>query len=294
MSNFLRSNQKGMSLVEVLVSIGISTVISFVMATTMVNVSRDQRALQEKYNQLELKNDLLTAFANTDICLSQLNQNSPTLNLSGVSASNPSKQSISYSELHMGNSNQSLLLAKVGSPLPGSSPNQMVVSKIELGSFLSTGSPNTFTGELKIEMDPATLTRALKPLSIKQIFNIAGPVASAKIVGCGVGSGNNFGGVAHGVGTFTGNYTAKNAKSYPIMVTANDGKTLLGPGDERSNSCNLNGLVNGNLIIHQVDNNIKYYKSCTISFWVGPGSTYTVTSAPYPMGNGQFWLLETY
>lgn len=294
MSNFLRSNQKGMSLVEVLVSIGISTVISFVMATTMVNVSRDQRALQEKYNQLELKNDLLTAFANSDICLSQLNQNSPTLNLSGASSTNSPGQSISYSELHMGSSNQSMLLAKVGEPLPGGSPHQMVVSKIELGSFLSTGSPNTFTGELKIEMDPATLTRPLKPLLIKQIFNTTGPLSSAKIVGCGMGTGNSFGGVPHGVGTFTGSHSARNTRNYPIMVTANDGKTLLGPGDERSNSCNLNGLINGNLIIHQVDNNIKYYKSCTISFWVGPGATYTVTSAPYPLGNGQFWLVETY
>lgn len=73
-------NEKGMSLVEVLVSVGISVIVSFVMATMMVNMSTDQKALQEKYTVLELKNTVLTALSNPTICTAQLAAGSPTLN----------------------------------------------------------------------------------------------------------------------------------------------------------------------------------------------------------------------
>jgi prepilin-type N-terminal cleavage/methylation domain-containing protein len=289
----LRKNEHGMSLIEVLIAVGISSIISFVMASVMVNVSTDQRALQEKYSLLELKNDLLVAFSNTDICLAQLNQNSPRLRLSGVTVTSPSSQVIDYKELRLGTSNRSQILAKVGEPLPGNGPRQMVVSKIEFGSFLATGTPNTYTGELKIELDSKSLTRPLKSLSLTQVFNTTGPLGAAKIAGCGIGDGNNFTGGQRVLGTFDYSYSAKNTKSYPIMITANGGKANLGPNDSNGNPCSLKGMVNNALITQQTDNNTKFAKYCTISFWVSPGANYTVLSDPYPINRGRFNIVET-
>ncbi len=179
-----RSNRSGFSLIELLLAVSIMSILALGFSTMLVNVSREQRSMQEKFGLLELQNTMMSAFADGSTCLAQLNQNSPTLNL--LSTSIPP---ISYQQLLMGSAPTSPLLAKVGDPLPGFPPGQLQVLSINLDNIVASGTTNVYGADLLINIDPSSMVRSFKPAKLKLLFTVTpDPVsglAAAVISSCG-------------------------------------------------------------------------------------------------------------
>ncbi len=162
----LLARQNGFSLIEAMLVVGILSFLGVGLSSIIVNVTREQRASQEKLGLLDVKNTLMTAMNNSALCQSQLNQGSP-FDLTG------SNLNISYNELRIGNTPTSPLIAKVGEPLPGFAPGQMVVSKIQLANMIQiAGVPNAFSADLQVTTDPSTMVHPYKAAQMKILLTV--------------------------------------------------------------------------------------------------------------------------
>lgn len=178
----LKLSQNGMSLIEVLVALALMSIIAVGLSTIIVNANNEQKALQEKLALIETQNNIISSLNNSATCYAQLNQTNPVLDLTPLSL--PTAV-VNIPQINAGTLPTSTLLAKVGQPLPGYAVGQMVVKTIQLKSINASGPPNEFSGDLEITLDPASVSRAMKPIRVKQFFTVLPPLNAAKIAGCG-------------------------------------------------------------------------------------------------------------
>lgn len=173
-------------MIEALVVLGILGIISYTMTTTVANMAKEQRALQEKFSLLELKQEILAAIGDSTICTSFLNKTHPILNLNLSNPNQISPTVISYSDLRMGNLPNSPMIAVKGQPLPGYPPKQMVVEDIQFKNIVFTGIPNSFMGDLVVSFLPESMTRSLKPVVARVTFTVKPmpTLATSEILNC--------------------------------------------------------------------------------------------------------------
>lgn len=89
-----------MSLVEVLVSLGITVILMSATASMFVTQQRENRALNQKLEMMDLKNQIMQAFQNSSTCTWQIQ--GKTFNNSAVTSTNPSSTNIDLVELRHG------------------------------------------------------------------------------------------------------------------------------------------------------------------------------------------------
>lgn len=176
-------NNRGMSLVEVLVSLGITVILMSATASMFVTQQRENRALNQKLEMVDLKNQIMQAFQNSSTCTWQIQ--GKTFNTSGVTSTNPSSTSIDLVELRHGPNSSSLLLAKTNSTLPGSQSNLKVAS-IRFNNILATGNPDEYKGHFEITFMDSSLSRPMRPTIIPQVIQATGS-PTATITACGAG-----------------------------------------------------------------------------------------------------------
>ncbi|WP_157043699.1 hypothetical protein [Nitrobacter hamburgensis] len=90
---------------------------------------------------------------------------------------------------------------------------------------------------------------------------------------------------------YRGSMSRTNSSGRGMMVMASGGLNS-SCGGNYANPSNLNGYVNGNWVTYSNDNNIEMGKGSQLTFFVPPGSYYSVTSSPYGCGNGYFYVSE--
>ncbi len=174
----IKASELGFSLVEVLIVVGLLSVIGMGIASMVSDMSSAQVALQEKFATIEAGNGLSRAFADPAICSFQLQQGTGPYDVSVPNAT------ISYPEIRLGSSPTSPIIAKTGDPLPGYPANKMVVQSITLKNIALIGGSN-YSGDLEVIIDPTTIKKPLKPFGVRNLLFFA--TLPTTIEGCGGG-----------------------------------------------------------------------------------------------------------
>lgn len=190
--------QRGFSLIEILVAVGIMGFVTLTMASMFSNQQLEMKALQEKFDSRGLQSTLLTVMQNPSTCQANLATWAAVTDISSAVGATKSVNNIPITELHSGNTAISPIIAKVGDPLPGRNPGQMIVSAIQIQDIFSTGNLNEYQGRLTVTFAAASMVRPLRDIWVDQIFTITPPATAAVISGCGSSGSLNW--VAYATG----------------------------------------------------------------------------------------------
>jgi Tfp pilus assembly protein PilX len=185
-------NPKGQSLVQVMISIGVMSILAVTMTSLHQLQTRENASLTEKLAALDLQKTATAALADGSVCAYMLNNPVQTFNSTLVASGTPQTINISTP-----------LYASVTAGVPGpvvtavgqtasAITRSLVVSSIQL--TISSGSGTSYLGSFVINFDAARLTRAINPVSVstKLTADIASPTA-ALVTACQGSGGGSFG-----------------------------------------------------------------------------------------------------
>lgn len=179
------ANDRGTSLIEIIVVMGIFGIIAAAMATLFSNQQHQMRILTQKQELLDLKNILLMQLSRPEICTWQFKDK--RVDLSGSpTASNPSPSKVELNQLYHGPDTTSALIGETGQLLPGTQ-TRIRVSKISLEGFYTSGNPNEYIASLKVVLEEDSLAIPFQPSRITQVISVnpTDPIANKRIVSCG-------------------------------------------------------------------------------------------------------------
>lgn len=195
----LRS-QKGQSLVQVLVSIGLMATLTLVFATMMEHQSRETQALSEKLAAMDAEKLLIASLADGSVCSYVLGPNPTwqTFNSLGplpqtITLTNPTAATATlYSSMMPGPVPGPIALQAGNAASPIS--NSLKVQSIQLK--ITSGAGTNFQGTWLVNF--AGSVRSLKPAMASTNLTVDNTnPAAAKITGCQSNNSNsvNFGGM---------------------------------------------------------------------------------------------------
>lgn len=189
-SNLRNLNERGQSLVQVLVSIAIAGIVMASFSSMMVNQQREARALTEKLAASDLEKTAIAALADGTICNYVLNSPTPlTFNAAAVAAGNPQIIQVNrplYASLIPGTPpTPGPVIAQVGRLASGFS-STLEVNSVELR--VTSGTGNSYVANWEIGFDNMKTIRAVKPASVSTTITVSttapdSPTA-ARITGC--------------------------------------------------------------------------------------------------------------
>ena len=179
--NSLAKNSRGISIIEVLVSIGIMSIIGLGMATMIANQNKEVGALDEKMGLQVVQMQITNVLSSPAFCGCFIGAN--TFNYSAApQAWNAFPNSISSSYDGACAATGGALLT-VGTNMAA----KMLPTAMNMQNITETtaGSGN-FSANLVIGFDQTLLTRSRRSLSIPMYFtvNMADPVAARRLVSC--------------------------------------------------------------------------------------------------------------
>lgn len=174
----------GFSLLQMLIAIGLASILVMIMASMMANQHRETRALQERLGGLELQNALVNVMASGDICMFVTNPPSGA-KLKFNSTLLPAKRpQISVSEIPQMPVAGAPPLVKVGQALT-SAGVPLKAKSIDL--VILSGSGTKFFGQWQIQFafEKGALVRSLPPVvaSVALTADVSSPTA-ATITSC--------------------------------------------------------------------------------------------------------------
>lgn len=175
-------NQKGQTLVQTLVSIGITAIVIAAVASFTVQMQKSNKLLSQKLEVLDLKNQLITNFLNPATCSCQLNPainvaNAANLKFNSANASS----SMDLQEIRTSCVSSASVLVKKGVALPGTQTG-LVVESVHMSNIESTGNDNEFYGTIHVRFSPSSLAGPLQGVKIRQkFFTDPSSLPSAKI-----------------------------------------------------------------------------------------------------------------
>lgn len=177
-------SQSGMTLVETLVALSILSVISLGTASLIVAQNREIKFLTQRAEAQELKALIMTVLEKKSNCDWQLKNK--VIDVSTTTTTLKSPTEVNLDTLYMGESASSGVIAKTGEKLPSSNQG-IVASQVKLNNIYATGNSNEYIGTIEVALEPASLVRGIRPVSVKQIFTIefGDPLSSARINSCG-------------------------------------------------------------------------------------------------------------
>lgn len=180
-------NQRGQSLVQIIVAAGIMGVLVLAMTSMFSMQSKESRALLEKLASSDLYRNLNMVLGNPSVCASQLavtnvvNPSSLTFNLSSVSASNPHVIDLRRISSAAG-ATELISLGSTASPM-----SKTLVVQQASGIQLSVTSATT--GNFLINFDQTKLIRGIHNLVLPVTIQTTGPTSAATLTGCGGAGG---------------------------------------------------------------------------------------------------------
>lgn len=188
----LRS-RSGQSLIQTLVSMGITLIIIAGMASYMTSQSRETRALSEKLAALDVEKLLISSLADGQICSAELanpaiwTTGATPYTVNHTSAATLLAESKNLTSLHSGILNTSPALVQVGVP-PSPMSTSLTVAGITINNFRETGVDQylvdiviSFTGTVR-PIKPIVLQKTIKtaslPIGAKAITSCLGAAAT--------------------------------------------------------------------------------------------------------------------
>lgn len=176
-------SRSGFSIVEVLMTSAIVIVIAMAFASLTNNLYREFKGMTEKADAAEVRNSMILAFANSNICSWQLM--GKTINTAGVTATTASSTDITIPTLYAGLNTSSYVIARANTKV---SVNQssLTVDTIHLKNIFGTGYPDEYVGTIHVTFKADSLVRPLKGATTQVVFVVdpAGPASARSIVGC--------------------------------------------------------------------------------------------------------------
>lgn len=177
-------SQKGMTLVEVLVCLGIIATLAAVFAQYQLNQMKETKALNEKSATVDLEKVLISALADGSGCLHALNTPTAlTFDSTAVTSSSPVDLVPTvplYSKVVSGVPGP--VVARVGDTASPAA-RSVVIQSIKLR--ITEGSGTNFKGAWIIDFDTSQMVRPLKPVMVSTILRVDNTnPAAATIIGC--------------------------------------------------------------------------------------------------------------
>ncbi len=179
MDKFLK-NQKGMSLIEVMLAAAIMLVVGAGISSLILSQARETKSLAEVLAALDLEKNIIASMADGTVCQYMLNNPSQsTFNSTALPYKVTSPGPI-YAKIAP--TGPGPIVAKVGDTASAYS-SSMIIKSIKLEVL--NGSGNSYMGNWLIEFDETKSVRSHKPISIGATLNVdsTNPTA-AKFVGC--------------------------------------------------------------------------------------------------------------
>lgn len=195
MGFFYRSkkSQAGMTLIEIVVSLGIMSIIIGFIAQWQVSQMKESQALSEKMATTDLEKLLISSLSDGSTCNYILNNPIP-LTFDSTLVSPTAPQEITPTEP---------LYAKVVSGVPGpviarvgdaASPQakSVIVKSIKLK--ITEGSGTVYKANWEIDFDSRKMVRALKPVNVSTLLTVDNTTPTAtRVTGCMNGASGGAG-----------------------------------------------------------------------------------------------------
>lgn len=270
--------ESGQSLTQALIAVALLALLATAFASLMAGQWRETRALEQKLASADLEKLLQASLADGSVCEYIVNNPSVlTFDSTAVSRSTPqvvSPSSPIYASVAPGPPVVlGPVVAEVGQPASAYSPST-VVQRIELRI---TGAPTpapppgpnaVFTGDWVVMLDPTTLVRPLRPITISTRLTVdtTNP-ASARITGCQAAVAGSAASIVQIAAA--GNYVLNPNGAYyaNAVATCPAGYVATGGGAHCSSNAGLVALVFSNPA-----GRFSYYGTCVN--W-GPGAAGT-------------------
>lgn len=180
---------RGYSLIEILIALGIGGIVATAMTTMIANLNRQTSALTQKVASVDIQRVVTGTLADGSVCTFQMtNPPRPAFDPLRVGTSNPPTFPMT-SLLSKAVAGAPPVLDAVGtasaSPItPNLVANAMRVDDLQCVPQPCTASTNQFTANLTIEFDYTKLNMALRPLKFPLNIQTSGTAGAQVIVGC--------------------------------------------------------------------------------------------------------------
>lgn len=138
-----------------------------------------------------MSNFLYQVTSTSNYCNWQLESASTVtpIDVGGVTTTHPSSTELNIPKIYNGPNTTSPVVFENGQYIPYL-VNKIKAGRIKFGNILSTGFPNEFQGELVFSIDPSSVERSVKPISIPIVFRVkpSDPINAKRINQCCFGS----------------------------------------------------------------------------------------------------------
>lgn len=199
-------NSNGQSIIQVLVSLAISSIVILATVQILELQNHETRATQEKMSVITLQNLMLSSWADGSACGFQLtkpgpwNQNVTPITFDAGSLNSPtSPPRIELRSLLAAADANAATLAEVNQ-LASPISNSVVIKSISITNIQGDPSGNAFTAQLNVDFDGKKLVRALKPAILRIVLKTSGAGNAKTITGCSGGGGADLQGVCNSIG----------------------------------------------------------------------------------------------
>lgn len=168
---------------EILIGAAIIMILALSFASITTTMMKEMKGLTQKADATEIRNSMILAFANSNVCSWQLQ--GKQIRTSGVTSTNPSPTNLTLPALYTGLNSSSFVIAEAGVSI-SVSQSSLKVSTINLNEIFSTGNPNEYIGTIHVAFDESSLVRPLKPVTTQVVFSVnpSDPPNARRIVGC--------------------------------------------------------------------------------------------------------------
>lgn len=224
-SKRLVQNQRGMSIMEVVIASGIMGIMALVFTSMITTQQKQVKLMEVKLAQNETSNFIQSAFKDSATCSNQFltanngvfksfasyaegkpisNPGVVDLSDSTTDLTKPSSAKIYLNKVYLGANATSQLITEVGKPLPGLSVAK--VKSIYIGDFVRTDNidDTKYTANLVINLDSISSGfTALKPINLKMnVQTTTGDIHARSLASCTTSDTGGGGGPA-GPGTIS-------------------------------------------------------------------------------------------
>ncbi|MCM2282467.1 MAG: prepilin-type N-terminal cleavage/methylation domain-containing protein [Bdellovibrionaceae bacterium] len=184
-----KPDQSGFSLIEVVVVMGIMTVLTLGFASYMSFVNTELRAAHQKMEFMELRTTLGRTLSDLSTCSCQLNLHASTFN--GAAA----MTSASVSKLNSSCDPAASVIIEDGQPVANSN-TRLTVQAIAITDIRPLGVSNKYEGKFTVSLQNDGLVRGLRDIRIDVQFmtDPASPPGAKKIQSCVFVNGGMSGG----------------------------------------------------------------------------------------------------
>lgn len=176
-------NQSGVSLIELLITVGLLSIVITGTVSAIIWQQRETKALTEKLTILDFERMAIGALGDGSTCEHILNH--PTRQTFDATALSAGPVFLTPSLPLYANVRSGIpgpILAQAGEAIDAKSPS-LIVESVRLR--IDSGQNSTYRGAWEIHLRPDSLVRSLKPISISTLLEVdATQPTAAAIIGC--------------------------------------------------------------------------------------------------------------